>query len=173
MFQLLKRLFAQKHQTDPMFPRNRFEHVDWEWELTGANRRLVNANGHYDEQGSTVELELSERAHNILLYFPRDSETPYREILHCLNGWDNQIQASLEKEAQSPIPSMYKEMGYSRKSWQRTRQYHVWIVNCEEKPYCIQYVADHVNNELVIFLAQENGTWRAFWDRELQKPVAA
>ena len=108
MFQLLKRLFTQKHQIDSMFPRNRFEHVDWERELTGTSRQLVNTNRHYDEQGSTVELELSERAHNILLYFPRDSETPYREILHCLNGWDNQIQASLEKEAQSPIPSMYK-----------------------------------------------------------------
>ena len=50
MFQLLKRLFTHKHQTDSMFPRNRFEHVDWERELTGASRRLVNANGHSDER---------------------------------------------------------------------------------------------------------------------------
>jgi hypothetical protein len=33
MFQLIKRIFSKKHQADSMFPRNRFEHVDWEQEL--------------------------------------------------------------------------------------------------------------------------------------------
>lgn len=60
MFQLIKRIFSKKHQADSMFPSNRFEHVDWEQELADATRRLVNDEGHYDEQGNTVELELSE-----------------------------------------------------------------------------------------------------------------
>lgn len=42
MFQLIKRIFSKKHQADSMFPRNRFEHVDWEQELADATRRLVN-----------------------------------------------------------------------------------------------------------------------------------
>ena len=42
MFQLIKRIFSKKHQADSMFPRNRFEHVDWEQELADAARRLVN-----------------------------------------------------------------------------------------------------------------------------------
>ena len=42
MFNLLKQLFVKKHQADSMFPRNRFEHVDWEQELADATRRLVN-----------------------------------------------------------------------------------------------------------------------------------
>lgn len=172
MFKLLKQLFVKKHQADSMFPRNRFEHVDWEQELTDAARRLVNNDGHYDEQGKTVELELSEGAHNILLYFASGDEAQCMEILQNLNAWDNQVQASLEKEAQSPIPRAYQEIGYNRQSWKKVRQFHVWIVNCEEKPYSIHYVADHVNNEFVIYLAQENGVWQAFWDSKLQKSIS-
>lgn len=172
MFKLLKQLFVKKHQADSMFPRNRFEHVDWEQELADAARRLVNDDGHYDEQGKTVELELSEGAHNILLYFASGDEAQYMEILQNLNAWDNQVQASLEKEAQSPIPRAYQEIGYNRQSWKKVRQFHVWIVNCEEKPYSIHYVADHVNNEFVIYLAQENGVWQAFWDSKLQKSIS-
>lgn len=119
MFQLIKRLFSTKHQADSMFPRNRFEHVDWEQELADAARRLVNDDGHYDEQGNTVELELSESAHNILLYFASGNEAQYMEILQNLNAWDNQVQASLEKEDQSPIPRAYQEIGYNRQSWKR------------------------------------------------------
>ncbi len=33
MFQLIKRLFSTKHQADSMFPRNRFEYVDWDSKL--------------------------------------------------------------------------------------------------------------------------------------------
>ena len=33
MFQLIKRLFSKKHQADSMFPRNRFEYVDWDSKL--------------------------------------------------------------------------------------------------------------------------------------------
>ena len=33
MFQLIKHLFSKTHQADSMFPRNRFEYVDWEQEL--------------------------------------------------------------------------------------------------------------------------------------------
>lgn len=94
------------------------------------------------------------------------------EILQRLNAWDNQVQTSLEKEAQSPIPRAYQEIGYNRQSWEKARKFHVWIVNCEEKPYSIRYVADHANNEFVIYLAQENGIWRAFWDSKLQKSIA-
>lgn len=172
MFNLLKQLFVKKYQADSMFPRNRFEHVDWEQELTDATRRLVNDDGHYDEQGNTVELELSEGAHNILLYFASGDEAQCMEILQGLNAWDNQVQASLEKEAQSPIPRAYQEIGYNRQSWEKARKFHIWIVNCEEKPYSIRYVADHVNNEFVIYLAQDNGIWRAFWDSKLQKSIA-
>ena len=172
MFQLIKRIFSKKHQADSMFPRNRFEHVDWEQELADATRRLVNDEGHYDEQGNTVELELSEGAHNILLYFASGDEAQCMEILQRLNAWDNQVQTSLEKEAQSPIPRAYQEIGYNRQSWEKARKFHVWIVNCEEKPYSIRYVADHANNEFVIYLAQENAIWRAFWDSKLQKYIA-
>lgn len=166
MFATLKHLFTQRHQPT-WFTRNRFAHVDWKDELAHATRRLCDKHGNYAEQGDYVELEFSAHAHHIVLYLPCQAIAQYSSILFALNDLDNQVQAFCERMANSPSPNR------THPHKQQAQSFQVWLINCEEEPPYIHYVADHANDEFIVYLAQQGNTWQAFWDRALQQAVSA
>lgn len=169
MFSLLKRLFFPQSSA---FPRDRFAAIHWEGELARAVRRPIAADGSYNEVGPAVELELSVGARNLLLYFSSAAEEARcREILTQLNGLDNQVQAALERSARGAIPQVHRAQGWTRARWRRARQFHLWLIDCQEEPPLLHYVAEWVNNEFVVYLAQEDGLWRPYWDRERRRPL--
>lgn len=169
MFAALKRLFSRPFSH---FPRDRFAAVDWPRELANGLRRPIAADGSYNEEGPGVEVELSVGARNLLLYFSSAAEEARcREILAQLNELDNRVQAALERSATAPIPTVHRENGWMRARWRRAQQFYLWLIDAGEEPPLLHYVAEWVNDELVVYLAEKNGRWQPCWDRELRRPV--
>ncbi|OAM26382.1 MULTISPECIES: hypothetical protein [Eikenella] len=168
MFSFFKQLLAQ---SEPPFPRNRFAGTNWAQELAAATRRLCNESGSYAEHGAYTELELGAGAGHIVLYFKNEYEAEMAEILSALNEIDNQVQADCERAAASPVPEAHRQTGWTQERWRKAHQFSVSIVCYEAEPPQIDYGADHANSEFSVYLGKAGGSWQAFWDRELERPV--
>ena len=171
MFGKIKEFFNQNNSrtvaSEAAFARNRFVWLDVESSPQKGIRRFVNEAGYYAENGTITELEFADSPveFDFLMTFKNKEEKQFRDLLASLNDLDNLIQDILEKRSQQIMPKHMKELGYTPERWKKTFHFHPWILSCDEEPPSLRYVADYVNNEFTVYLAQSEGVWQVYWNR--------